>query len=102
MPLKQKLALLEPSRRVRQHGVDLAGVGGQVIARHSGAAVAARHVVEQAFELMDVVLDGLPEFRIAAVFVANLLERPLALRGVELAAAEAAFAALIALPQLGG
>src|SRR5690348_18416250 len=48
------------------------------------------------------MLDGLPEFRIATVFAADLLERALALRGVELAAAETAFAALIALPQLRG
>src|SRR5580704_6170129 len=52
--------LVEPPRRMRQHGVDLAGVGGQVVARYRHAAVAARHVVEQAFELVDILFHGLP------------------------------------------
>ena len=58
--------LLEPSRGMRQHGVHLAGVRSQVVARHRSAAFAARHVVEQPLELVDILLDGLPELGVGA------------------------------------
>ena len=62
--------------RMRQHGVDLAGVRGQVgFARYRRAAIAARHVVEQTLELVEVLLDGLPELGIGAIFAADFVER---------------------------
>jgi hypothetical protein len=63
------------------------------------AAIAARDVVEQPLELVDVLFDGLPEFRIGAIFAADFVERLLALGRVEAPGEQAAFAALIALPQ---
>ena len=87
---------------MRQHGIDLAGVRSEIVPDHRGAAVAARHVVEQAFELVDIMLDGLPEFRIGAVFAANFVECLLALGGVEAPGEQAAFAAFVTLPQIGG
>src|SRR5580704_17184705 len=92
--------LVESSRRVRQHGVDLAGVRGEIIARHGRAAIAARDVVEEPLELMDIVLDGLPELGIGAVLVADFIERLLALERVKAFGEYAALTALIALPQL--
>src|SRR4029077_12164211 len=63
---------------------------------------AARGVVEEAFELVDIVLHGLPELRIRTIFVAYFVERLLALQRVEAAREDAALAAPVALPQFGG
>src|SRR5437764_1759707 len=82
-PRVRRRSLIEAPGGVRQHGVDLAGIGGQVVAGHGRSAITARNVVEQAFELVDIMFDGLPELRIGAVFAADFFERSLALGGVE-------------------
>src|SRR5262249_44786570 len=93
-------SLLEPSRRVGQHGVDLAGLRGEVGARHDRAAVVLRNVVEQPLELGDVAVDRLFELAVGAVALADLLEGALPLHGVEALGEDVAFAALVAVPQL--
>src|SRR5262249_31835306 len=52
-------------------------------------------------ELADIAVDGALEIAVAAVALADFLERLLALHGVELAREHVAFAALVAIPQLG-
>ena len=59
---------------MRQHGVDLAGFRRQVGARHHLAAVVTRHFIEQPLEFGDVTVDGLPEFAVAAVLLADVIE----------------------------
>ena len=71
--------LVETAGGVRQQGVDLAGIRGQVIAQHGRPAIAALDVLQQPFELVNVLFDGLPEFGIGAVFAANFVERLLTL-----------------------
>src|SRR5262245_62535057 len=93
--------LIEPAGRVRQHGVDLAGLRREIRARHHLAAVVARDLVKQALELGNVAIDRLHELAVGAIFAADLLERALALHGVELAGEHIALAALVAVPQLG-
>ena len=51
--------LLEPARGVRQHGVDLAGVRGEIAARGRLAALVLRDLVQQPLELADVAIDRL-------------------------------------------
>ena len=79
----QRRLLVEPSGGVRQHGVDLAGVRREVIAHHRRAAVAARNILQEPLEFVDVLLDGLPELGIGAVLAANFIERLLTLGRVE-------------------
>src|SRR5262249_56896633 len=67
-------ASVEPSRRVRQHGVDLAGFRGEVGPRHGLAALVARYLVEQALELADVAVHRLAEVAVGAVALAGLVE----------------------------
>src|SRR5262245_31879741 len=43
--------LIEPAGRVRQHGVDLAGLRGEIRPRHHLTAIVARDLIEQALEL---------------------------------------------------
>src|SRR4029077_9553714 len=50
---------------------------------------------------MNVVFDRLPEVRIGTIFAAYFFERPLPLGGVEPLCKRPAFAAFIALPQVG-
>src|SRR5450759_4698945 len=89
---------VEPPGGMRQHGVDLAGFRGEVSARHHLAAVVARDLVEQPLELADIAVHRLLEFAVGAIFLADLVERLLALQGVEPAGENVAFAALIAVP----
>src|SRR6516165_5763179 len=94
--------LLEAPSGMREHRVDLAGVGGEIVARHRRTALAARHVVDEPLELVDVLLHGLPELGVAAILAADFLECLMPLSGVEAAAEQAiTLAALVALPQLG-
>ena len=60
--------LLEAPSGMREHRVDLAGVGGEIVARHRRTALAARNVVDEPLELVDVLLHGLPELGVAAIF----------------------------------
>src|SRR6266540_6611966 len=99
-PVGRKL-LVETSRRVGEHGVDLACLRGEIGARHDLAAVVARDLIEQALELGDVAVDRLRELTVAAVLAPDFFERALALHGVELAREYVALAALVAVPQFG-
>src|SRR5690349_6513674 len=92
--------LVEAASRVRQHGVNLAGVGSQVIAGNCRTTIAARDIVEQPFELVNVMFDGLPEVRIGSVLAADLLKCPLPLSGVETLGECATLAAFVAFPQV--
>src|ERR1700722_5177078 len=75
--------LVEPSGGICQQRVDLAGVRRQVIARYGRPAISPRDIVEQPLEFVDIVLDGGAELGIRPVFVADLVERFLALRRVQ-------------------
>src|SRR5436305_9848304 len=93
--------LLEPARRVGQHGVDLAGIRGEIAAGRRLAALIRRNLVEQPLELHDVAVDGRLELAVATIAVADLLECLLALHRVEAAREHVALAALVAFPELG-
>src|ERR1700733_15520085 len=95
-------ASVEAARGMCQHGVDLAGIGNEIIAGHCRTAIAPRNIVEQPFELVDVVLDGLAKFGIGSVLVANFVERLLARLRIEGPGESATLAPLIAFPQVGG
>src|SRR4051794_8003242 len=86
---------VEPSGRVRQHGVDLAGFRGEIAACHHLAAVVARDLFEQPLELADVAVDGLLELAVATIALADLVERLLALHGVEPLVEGVALAAIV-------
>src|SRR5216684_9386895 len=82
---------VEPAGRVREHGIHLARLRGQVGARHHLAAIVARDFLEQPLELADIAIDRAHEIAVAAILLADLLERLLALHGVELAREHVAF-----------
>src|SRR5262249_34333240 len=86
---------------VGEHGVDLARLRGEIAARQHLAAVVARDFLEQPLELADIAVDGALEIAVGAIALADFLERLLALHGVEPAREHVAFAALVAVPQLG-
>src|SRR5579862_9707631 len=94
--------LIEPSRRVSEHRVDLAGLRREIGACNQLPAIVTRDLVEQALELGNIAVDRLHELAIAAVFPADLVEGALALHRVQLAREHVALAALVAVPQLGG
>src|SRR5438876_2958263 len=71
------MRLVKPAGGVGQHGVHLAGVGSQVVAGHSRTAIAPRNIVEEPFEFVNVVLNGLAKLRIGPIFVAYFLKCPL-------------------------
>src|SRR5712671_1002534 len=94
-------ALVEASGRVRQHGVDLAGLRGEIGPRHHLAAVVARDLFQQPLELADIAIHRLLELAVGAIALADLVERLLALHGVEPLGEHVALAAIVAVPQLG-
>src|SRR5205085_1318679 len=65
-----RMKLVEAPRRVRQHGVDLAGIRGEIAARRRLPALILRDLVQQPLELTDIAVDGRLELAIAAVPVA--------------------------------
>src|SRR5260370_7851918 len=73
-----------------------------MLAQRRGPALVARHLVEQAFELDDVAVDGLLEVAVGAIFAGDFVEGLLAGRRVEPLGECLALAALIAIPHLGG
>src|SRR5258705_11182295 len=75
--------LSQPSRRMREQGVDEAGLRGQVAAQRLRTAILAGNLVEQAFELGDIAVDRLLEVAVGAVFAGDLIESLLAGRRVE-------------------
>src|SRR5260370_40212019 len=94
--------LLEAAGGVGQHGVALAGLRGEIGARHPRAAVVARDVLEQPLELADVAVDRLLEIAVAAIALADLVEGLLPLHRIEPLGEHVAFAALVAVPKLAG
>ena len=76
---------------MRQHGIDLAGFRGEVSARHHLAAVIALDLIKQVLELADIAVHRLLEFAVGAVLLADLVERLLALQGIEPAGEDVAF-----------
>src|SRR3954468_24511220 len=89
--------LPQPSRRMREQGVDQAGLRGQVAAQGLRAAILAGDFVEQAFELVYVAVDGLLEGAVGALFAGDLVERLLAGRRIEPLGEGLALAALVAI-----
>src|SRR5258705_185199 len=71
-------------------------------AQHRGAAFVARDLIEQALKLDDVVVDGLLEIAVRAIFASDFIERLLAGRRVEPLGESLALAALIEIPHFGG
>src|SRR4029077_16118052 len=70
--------LPEPSRRMREQGVDEAGLRREVAAQRLGPAILARDLVEQALELGDVTVDRLLEIAVGAVLAGDFVKRLLA------------------------
>src|SRR2546429_2466285 len=92
---------VETTGRVGEHGIDLAGLRSEIGPRQHLVAVVARDLLEQPLELADIAIDGAAEIAVGAIALADFLERLLALQGVKLAREYVAFAALVAIPQLG-
>src|SRR4051812_28487885 len=84
--------LVESPGRVCQHRVDLAGLRGEVGARYHLATVVSGDLVEEPLELADIAVHRLHEVAVAAILLADFLERALALHGVELAREHVALA----------
>src|SRR5712691_12226261 len=93
---------VETTGRVGKHGINLAGFRGEVGSHQHLPAVLARDLLEQPLEFADIAIDGAFEFAVAAIALADLLERLLPLHRVKLAREHVAFAAFVAVPQLGG
>src|SRR2546423_9711636 len=89
---------VEASGRVGEHRIDLAGLRGEIGPRQHLAAILARHLLEQPLELADIAVDGALEIAVVPIALADFLERPLALHGVELAREHVALAALVTVP----
>src|SRR6266446_9714113 len=85
LALTARARSVETAGGVGEHGVDLARRRGEIGARQHLAAVVARDFLEQPLELADIAVDGALEIAIAAVALADFLERLLPLHGVELA-----------------
>src|SRR6516165_549801 len=93
---------VEPPSRMREHCVNLARFRSQISSRHHLTAVVARYLIEQAFELADVAVYRLFELAIRSILFADVVERLLTLKGIKPSGENIAFAALIAVPQIGG
>jgi len=74
-----------------QHGIDLAGVGGEIGLRDGAVAIGAGDVGKQLFEIGDVAIDRGAEFRLAIILALDLVERLLALERVETAGEDIPF-----------
>src|SRR6516162_373170 len=93
--------LSQPSRRVREQGVDQPGFRGEVAAQRLRPAILARDFVKQPLELGDVAVDRLLEVAVGAIFARDLVERLLTSRRIKPLGEGLALAALIAIPHLG-
>src|SRR5271165_1294879 len=91
-PLSSVLHLIESPGGMSEHGVNLAGLRGEIGACHDLAAVITRDLLEQALELADIAVDRPHEVAVTAVLAADLLECFLSLIGIELAREHVAFA----------
>src|SRR3954452_16280582 len=89
--------LPQPSRRMREQGVDEAGLRGQVTAQRLWAAILAGDFVEQALELGDVAVDRLLKAAVGAVFAGDFVKSLLAGRRIKPLGEGLALAALIAI-----
>src|SRR5260370_40093813 len=81
--LRSPQPLPEPSRRVREQGIDHPGLRGEVAAQHRGAALVACDLIEQSLELGDVAVHRLLEVAVGAIFAGDFIEGLLAGRGIE-------------------
>src|SRR5262245_52708010 len=91
---------VEAPRRVRKHGVNLTGFRGQIGSCDHLTAIVAGHFVEQTLKLGDVTIHSLLEFAIRPVFLADIVERLLALQGIQPPRKDVALSALVAIPQV--
>src|SRR5947207_1258671 len=87
--------LAQPPGRVRQQGIDQAGLRGEMTAQHGGAALVAGNLIEQPLKLGDVAVNRLLEGSVGAIFAAHFIERFLSGGRVESFAERLALAALI-------
>jgi hypothetical protein len=92
--------LLEPLRGVREHGIDLPRLRGEIALRQRAIRIFAADFGEQPLELLYVAVDRFAERAIGAIAPADFLERFLALCGVEPAAEDVPFAAPVAIPEI--
>src|ERR1700742_3728837 len=81
--LRSACVSAQPSRRVREQGVDQARLRGEVVAQRLRPAILARDFVEKALELGDVTVDRLLEGAVGAVLAGDLVEGLLAGRRIE-------------------
>src|SRR5262249_21669846 len=94
--------LIESARGVGPHCVNFSRIGTQIVSCHRGTAIAARFIVEQPLEFVNIVLDRLTKIRIGPVFTAYLLKCALPLGSIKTLGEDTALAALIAIPQICG
>src|SRR5262245_43879412 len=87
---------------MRQHGVELAGLRGEIGARDHLPAIIVRDFIEQVLEFSDVPIDRLHEVPVGAIPPTNFLERALARHRVEHAREYVSLTALVAIPKLSG
>src|SRR5438270_5716867 len=92
----------QPSRRMREQGVDQARLRGEVVAQLLRAAAVAGDFVEQAFELDDIAVDRSLEVAVGAVLAGDLVKGLLTGGRVEALGEGLVLAALVAVPHLGG
>src|SRR5262249_2089337 len=85
---------------VRQHGIDLAGFRGEVVAGDRLAALVARHFFEQALEFGDVTVHRVLEIAVGAIALADLVEGLLTLGRIEPPREGIALAAAVAIPEV--
>src|SRR5262245_12016335 len=86
--------------RVGKHGVNLAGLRGEIGAGYHLAPIVAGHFVEQTLELGDVTIHSLLEFAIRSVFLADIVECLLTLQGIKAPRKDVALSAFVTIPQV--
>src|SRR5262245_15006957 len=92
---------IEATRRMGQHGIDLASFRREIGSCHHLSAIVARNLVEQPFEFIDVTIHGLLELAVHAILLADVVECLLTLQGIESAGEHVAFPTLVAVPKVG-
>src|SRR6516165_7381748 len=76
---------VEATRRMGQHGVDLAGFRREVGSCHHLSAIVVRNLVALPFEFVDVAIHGVLELAGRAILLAEVVVRLLTLQGIEAA-----------------
>src|SRR6187551_372027 len=75
---------------------------GHVVLHHPALRVVLLGLAQQPLEIADIAIDRGAEFAVAVVAAADLVERRLAVKAVEMASEHAALSGAVALPDLGG